>query len=281
MKWSRIFFIWLISFFLWGFTFVNKQQNTQLEIPSISTDEILTIHSGYTTSYNHQYHIPNWVAYELHPSELNGINERSDKFLPDPLIKPATCNSSDYTKSGYDRGHLAPAGDMTWSESAMKESFYMSNICPQSPPLNRGIWKDLESAIRDYVKFKQHPLFIITGPVISKNNAQFKNWLYGSIGKTHRVAVPNFFFKAVLDTVGIDKSVAYIIPNSPPQVTFQSYKSMHGGHANFRITVDSLERVLNRNLFPRISSKLGNSESPNKTVNPKNKAESKVGLILD
>lgn len=281
MKRNRVIFIWIISFFLWGFSFVNKDQRSLYEIPAVSSDEILTIHSGYTTSYNHKYHIPNWVAYELHPSELNGINERSDKFLPDPFIKPATCNSSDYTKSGYDRGHLAPAGDMTWSETAMKESFYMSNICPQSPPLNRGIWKDLESSIRNFVKNHRHPLFIVTGPVIAKNNVQFQNWQYGTIGKTHRIIVPNYFFKAILDTVGVDKSVAYIIPNSPPHVTFQSYKSMYGGHSNFRITVDSLEQVLDRNLFPRISTKLGNGDSPNKSIDSKNKVESKVGLIID
>lgn len=281
MRTSRILYIWLISFFLWGFSLVKHDTNSRLEIPTVASDESLTIHTGYTTSYNHKFHIPNWVAYELHPSELNGINERSDKFLPDPLIMPSTCNSADYTKTGYDRGHMAPAGDMTWSETAMKESFFMSNICPQSPPLNRGIWKDLESAVRNYVKNQQHPLFIVTGPVISENNPVYNHWQLGIIGKTHRVTVPKYFFKAVLDTVGIDKSVAYIIPNSLPNVTFQEYKSNYGGHSRFRITVDSLERVLNRNLFPKISTKLGSNENQNAKLDPKNKVESKIGLIIE
>jgi endonuclease G len=163
----------------------------------------------------------------------------------------------------------------------MKESFYMSNICPQSPPLNRGIWKDLESSIRKYVKNQQRPLFIITGPVISENNSTFQNWQLGIIGKTHRVVVPKYFFKAILDTVGIDKSVAYIIPNSSPNITFQEYKSNYGGHNHFRITVDSLEQVLNRNLFPGISTNLGGNENQAKKLDQKNKVESKIGLIIE
>ncbi len=258
-----------ISFFLWGYSLVNHNYAENWEIPISQKSEVLTFHTGYTTSYNHENHIPNWVAYELSPSELNGVNERSDKFLPDPLIKPNTCVSSDYTKSGYDRGHLAPAGDMTWSSIAMKESFYMSNICPQSPPLNRGIWKDLESDVRNYVLQKNRALFIITGPIMDSKVEPYKNWKLGTIGKTHRVSVPRYFFKALLDTVGIDKSVAYIIPNSTPGTTFQQYKSIYGGHANFRITVDSLERVLGRNLYPKLPK------------NTENKAESKIGLILE
>ncbi len=256
------------AFFLWGFSLIQNERSYFWEIPQSNQEEVLTLHSGYTTSYNHKYHIPNWVAYELSPNELNGFNERADKFMADPLIKPATCNTSDYTKSGYDRGHLAPAADMTWSEIAMKESFYMSNICPQSPPLNRGIWKDLESDIRQYVQVNQHSLFIVTGPVISKSDVNYKDWQLGSIGKANRVAVPKYFFKALLDTSGLDKSVAYIIPNSLPYLTFQEYKSLYGGHSNFRITVDSLERVLDRNLYPRLPK------------NTENKAEAKVGIIL-
>ena len=70
------------------------------------------------------------------------------KFVPDPQVKGSTAMNEDYTRSGYDRGHLAPAGDMKWSAKAMRESFYLSNICPQKPKLNRGIWKDLEEQCR-------------------------------------------------------------------------------------------------------------------------------------
>jgi len=265
----KVFALCGLAFFLWGYTIVNNANSTNWEIPNSQKTETLTFHTGYTTSYNHEHHIPNWVAYELSPSELNGINERTDKFLADPNIKPSTCVSGDYTKSGYDRGHLAPAGDMTWSTLAMKESFFMSNICPQSPPLNRGIWKDLESEVRKYVSDKNHSLFIITGPIIESKLESYKNWQLGTIGKSHQVSVPRYCFKALLDTVGIDKSVAYIIPNSTPGISFQQYKNVYGGHANFRITVDSLERVLGRNLYPKLPK------------NTENKAESKIGIFLE
>ena len=74
--------------------------------------------------------------------------------------------NEDYTRSGYDRGHLAPAGDMKWSAKAMRESFYLSNICPQKPKLNRGIWKDLEEQCRLWA-LDNGSLLIVTGPVIT------------------------------------------------------------------------------------------------------------------
>lgn len=96
--------------------------------------------------------MPNWVAWELTRQETTGNEERKSKFLPDPDLPEPRVEHSDYTHSGYDRGHMAPAADMKWSEKAMQESFYMSNICPQNQKLNRDDWGDLENECRTWAK---------------------------------------------------------------------------------------------------------------------------------
>ena len=104
-------------------------------------------HTGYTVSYNAETKIPNWVAWTLTPERFEETVSRYDKFLPDPEVAhPVT--TEDYKRSGYDRGHLCPAADNKWDEQAMRESFYMTNVCPQDHNLNRGDWKELEEACR-------------------------------------------------------------------------------------------------------------------------------------
>ena len=128
-----------------------------IEIPTITdgrSDRIIT-HKGFTLSYNYDWKIPNWVAYELTDIEVEGEVPRYDRFKPDPMVpKDVTATTDDYKYSGYDRGHMAPAADMKWDEQVMKESFYLSNICPQNPNLNGGVWKDLEEQVRDLASQK-------------------------------------------------------------------------------------------------------------------------------
>ena len=94
-----------------------------IEIPVIKdnrSDRIIT-HKGYTVSYNYDWKIPNWVAYELTDVEVQGEVPRYDKFKPDPMVPQfATATTNDYKYSGYDRGHMAPAADMKWDEQAMR-----------------------------------------------------------------------------------------------------------------------------------------------------------------
>lgn len=114
-----------------------------LEIPVslIPRQEQIIHHKGYTVSYNKDLKIPNWVSYELTRQETKGKEKRSDNFIADPLVKGAIATNADYARSGYDKGHMAPAADMKWSPEVMKESFYFSNMCPQHPQLNRRGWK--------------------------------------------------------------------------------------------------------------------------------------------
>lgn len=135
-------------------TNLNFPLTGNIELPQLASirPEQIIEHLAYTVSYNHDWNLPNWVAYELTSEELYGDVKRSNHFAPDPLVSGDPVVTDDYSHSDYDRGHMAPAADMKWSEQAMRESFYMSNICPQNQNLNRGDWNDLEELARDWAR---------------------------------------------------------------------------------------------------------------------------------
>ena len=162
-----------------------------LEIPQYESSRGGQIirHLGYTVSYDADFKTPQWVGWELTAEKAQGTTPRYNKFQPDPEVIGAKAYTKDYSNSGYDRGHMAPAGDMKWSEQAMRESFYMTNVCPQNRNLNRGDWKDLEELERNWA-IEYGCVSITAGPIYtSKKPAR--------IG-ANKVAVPDGFFK-VLD----------------------------------------------------------------------------------
>lgn len=172
-------------------------------------------HAGYIVSYNPTLRIPNWVAYELTAEETNGEVERSDTFLPDPLVKGDPVQTSDYTRSGYDRGHMAPAADMRWSEQAMLESFYMTNICPQNHNLNKGDWNDLEIKVRSWARYFGH-VYVCCGPIVAPG--------YETIGTYRKIAVPQAFFKVILaEKNGRYEAIGFIMPNEAGHQQLSAY----------------------------------------------------------
>ena len=128
--------------------------------------ELVLNRRGYTVSFSKEYNIPNWVAWTLSKEKLiERVNRKGYGFLPDPNIdKSQAVVTQDYANSGYDRGHMCPAGDSRWSGEAMKESFYMTNICPQHPNLNGGDWHELEQACRKWAE--KDKLYIVCGPIL-------------------------------------------------------------------------------------------------------------------
>jgi endonuclease G len=203
----------------------------KLEIPKTLTKDIIISHTGFTFSYNETYEQANWVAYELTNEETNKIVDRTDKFIPDPKVKTGTANDKDYESSGYDRGHLAPASDMGWSSTTMAESFYYSNMSPQVPSFNRGIWKRLEDIVRVWA-VENNSVYIVTGPVLTHG--------LPTIGK-NKVSVPMYFYKVILDYTepGI-KGIGFIFPNTGSSELLQ----------NYAVTIDSVERFTAIDFFP-------------------------------
>ena len=140
-----------LSFIILLLTGLNIHSQEIDYLPTSTTGQIIE-HTHYTLSYSEQHEQAEWVAYELTASEVNGSYDRTDNFRRDPEVETGSASLADFKGSGYDRGHLAPAGDMSFSLTAMSESFYLSNMTPQETGFNRGIWRQLESQVRDWPK---------------------------------------------------------------------------------------------------------------------------------
>ncbi|MDR1347612.1 MAG: DNA/RNA non-specific endonuclease [Prevotellaceae bacterium] len=212
----------------------------KIEIPAKITgkQEQIIRHIGYTVSYNSDWKIPNWVAYELTKEEVEGTIPRFDAFLPDPEVpyeKSAT--TYDYSNSGWDRGHMAPAGDMKWSEQAMKESFYLSNICPQNKNLNGGIWKNLEEQVRELAAQKGK-IYVICGPIVSR--------LPKTIG-SNKVAVPDAFFKTLLQNDNENwYAIAFMFANESGRKPLSTYA----------MSVEDMQIITDIDFFPALTDSI-------------------------
>ena len=208
------------------------------ELPQLKrkrTEQVIQ-HEGYTVSYNSDYRIANWVAYVLTDKEARSDRaERQNKFVVDPLVKGASATNDDYTRTGFDRGHLAPAGDMKWSEKAMRESFYLSNITPQKPGLNRGIWKELEEQIRLWAR-ENGAVLIATGPVIPDEELS-------RLGK-NRVGVPRHFYKVLCMVVDNRlEGVGFLFENRDYGTTLLR---------QLMVPIDRVEQVTGIDFFPTL-----------------------------
>jgi len=216
---------------------------SKLETPRfiISRSEQIIEHIGYSVSYNLEWHIPNWVAYQLTSNEVEGLEERSNHFCPDPLVQGDPVVTSDYSHSGYDRGHMAPAADMKWSKQAMEESFYMTNMCPQNHSNNAGDWKDLEEFVRDLAS-KYDNIYICCGPIVEDTTI--------TIGTERKIVVPSAFYKNLLrqKTDGTWSAIAFIMPNRAGNQPLMTY--MH--------SVDEVEQITGIDFFYNLPDSIEN-----------------------
>ena len=211
----------------------------QTPISLIPRQEQIIHHTGYIVSYNKDLKLPNWVSYELTREETKGKEKRSNRFITDPLVKGLIATNADYARSGYDKGHMAPAADMKWSPQAMEASFYFSNICPQHPQLNRRGWKKLEEKIRDWA-IADNAIIIICGPIITKQPK--------TIGK-NKVAVPQQFFKVVLSPFAKPmRAIGFLFNNRQAVEPLSTYA----------VTIDSIERLTNMDFFAPLPDEIEN-----------------------
>ncbi|MEQ9439017.1 MAG: DNA/RNA non-specific endonuclease [Cyclobacteriaceae bacterium] len=206
-------------------------------LPSANKGQVVQ-HQFYTLSYVEEHEQAEWVAYELTQAEVLANTDRTDDFREDPLVITGSASLEDYYRSGYDRGHLAPAGDMGFSDEAMSESFFLSNMSPQDPAFNRGVWKDLEEDVRDWA-VANGSLYVITGPVFGTNNPK-------KIGP-NGVTVPAYFYKVLLDYQEPDiKAIAFLLPNeSTSQLPISFVES-----------IDNVEAYTGIDFFPELPDDL-------------------------
>ena len=190
-------------------------------------------HGYYTLGYNEAHEQAEWVSYILTAELLKAPNvPRTDWFSEDPDVKTGSAHHRDYIRSGYTRGHLIPAADVAFSDASMKSSFYMSNISPQLASFNGGVWRELEETVRQWA-YRYDTLYIVTGPVLSVEPVEW-------IGKTSSVAVPAFFYKAILNKDA--QAVAFILPH---RLSTEPIRE-------FAVTIDSLEEFTGLEIYDDI-----------------------------
>lgn len=191
-------------------------------------------HTYYSYAYCSKYRDSYWVSYILTKKMVkeHTVDRDEEQFTRDPAHDEYAI-TSDYTNTGYDRGHLCPAGDMNFNQTAMTESFYLTNISPQKPGLNRGIWRELEEQVRDWA-VENDSLYIVAGAIFSQNPKRIGN---------NEVGVPSKFYKVVADISSKDgyKAIAFVFDNKdyPNDAEYMDYA----------MTIDELEEITGIDFF--------------------------------
>jgi len=226
----------LILFCIQAVLLFSCGSSTRVAAPALPDHMQMLYSDCMTIYYDHRCKQPRWVKYTLTADHLQGSGRRKDNFKPDPRLSGlASAQHSDYSKTGYDRGHLAPAGDMARSQKCMDESFYYSNISPQVPGHNRGVWLRLEKQVRDWTA-NWDSLIVVTGPILDDHAT------YPTIG-TNAVCVPELFFKSILAHRGETlQAIAFVVPNEG------SREALH----TFAVSVDSLEVLSGIDFFDHL-----------------------------
>ncbi|WP_347173786.1 DNA/RNA non-specific endonuclease [Polaribacter uvawellassae] len=211
--------------------------------PKFENNQIIK-HQLYTLSYSEKDEQADWVAYKLFKNSINNSIKRKDNFRKDVNVITGSATLKDYRNSGYDRGHLAPAKSMSFSDITMSESFYMSNMSPQIPSFNRGIWKKLEEEVRSWISISDS-LYVVTGPVLDNP--------LGKIGES-RVTVPRCFYKTIIrfhkeELFGI----GFLLKNEKSNSSVSS----------FSVSIDSIEKVTGLDFFHQLDIAIQNQLESN------------------
>ena len=198
-------------------------------LPELIEDRMVR-HKHYVLSYSEPHEQAEWVAYALKQEHLTHDDRRRPYFIEDPLVTSKSADWRNYKGSGYDRGHLCPAGDRRFSEFAYNETFYTSNIAPQRKDFNAGVWNRLEQQVRQWCK-TYGTIYVITGGILEAD--------LPGIGYED-VTVPERFFKVVVREEN-DKvfAMAFLLPHKESQEPLK----------NFVVSIDFLESQSDLDFF--------------------------------
>ena len=188
---------------------------------------------GYALGYSEEHEQPLWVQYHFTKEENQSkVASRTEDFREDSDIKTGSAQLDDYRRSGYDRGHLAPAADMKFSQQAMSESFLLSNMSPQVHEFNSGIWSDLEKFVRYTVNIEKS-IYVVTGPVFKPGDKK--------IGRSG-VTVPSAYYKIIYDETEPRKMIAFVMPNAGSEKPLSA----------FVVSVDDVEKLTGLDFFTNV-----------------------------
>ncbi len=191
-------------------------------------------YTAMTVNFNPSYRVPNCVSYMLTASMVavtdgpNAQHRRNYKFYADPSVSGCP-EWWEYKRSGYDRGHMAPANDMRWSRQSMSDCFLMTNICPQDHDMNGGSWNKLELKVHDWARL-HGKIVVVTGPIFNGSGKR--------IGNNNDIVVPAGFFKVVLDPAR-NRAIGFLYNN----------REEPGGVKRHACSVDEVERVTGHDFF--------------------------------
>lgn len=203
------------------------------------TPEQIIEYEGFRVSFNKDNKTPNWVAWELLGSETDGAESRYNTFWQDQKVEGCP-NTKDYSRSGYDRGHLCPAADQKWSRQAMIDCFSMANMAPQNHSLNSGAWNTLEKKERIWAQ-RDSAIVIIAGPIYEKNDTE----RIGDAG----VRVPSAFFKVIIAPyIESPRGIGFIYPNM----------SSPGNMKDYSMSIDEVEKITGIDFFYNLPDELEN-----------------------
>lgn len=223
-------------------------------VPNAGTSEQIISHSALSLSYNEQHEQANWVMHIILPEIANGQVSRSNDFREDSLVTTGTSFEKDYFLKekkadgkfkydgfGYDRGHLAPSADFRWSEKALSESYFYSNMSPQLGDFNRLKWAELEGWMRDYVIKYNTSLIVVTAPILNDSLQKLERGV-------NKVSIPKHFIKVALD-VKNKRGIGFILAHEKIEIPLES----------FAVSIDSVEKMLGYDLFSNLDDQLENT----------------------
>ena len=233
LRWNFLLLIYIL-FSLFGLSAAEPPQYDNLALGIPGKCDTLIDRPGYALGYIEYHEQAAFVIYKLTAREaLTKEAQRTNRFRRDPEIPTGSATTADYRRSGYDRGHLAPAADMAFSGQTMADSFFYSNMSPQKPAFNRGIWKELEALVRDFA-ITERKIVVVTGPILPKEPQI-------TIGP-NKVTVPTHYYKVIYDLTPPQKMIAFILPNEGSNKALQE----------FAVTVDAVEKVTGLDFFSKV-----------------------------
>lgn len=202
----------------------------------VSTNQIIH-HKTYSLSYNEQHEQAEWTIHILKSSDIKSVNYKRPYFEIDEMVSTGAASWRNYKNSGYDRGHLVPAGDRRASIEDYNETFLTSNISPQRHDFNAGIWNRLEQKVR-YFAQRENGIYVITGSVLKGN--------LKSIG-TENVSVPKQFYKIIYKkSKGKNSMLAFLLPHK------ETGRSIY----DFVVPVDSIEQLTRTDFFAQLPDEI-------------------------
>lgn len=214
------------------------------QLPATNTQYLCK--TNYAIHYRYDTKTAEYVVEHITVPTITGPAKRKDDFRPDPAV-PAQHRSqlADYAGQPFDRGHLAPGADNTHSDQAMSESFFLTNMVPQVPNHNRGIWKQLETAVRDWV-IEGKDIYVVSGTIYAPG--------YKTIG--NNVGIPTHMWKVIVDRKSAT-GIAFLFPNAAlPVADLPKYVT----------TIAEIEKYTGINFMPQLPQQLQSIET---TVNIK------------